>query len=201
MSGANVTRRLLCRWAYIFTKIAYVLLLAVAVSCGAIEKGDKKGFMDPEREESSLEPIALTDHPACYSETEIESQHCRMEVALLNLVNEDRARLNLQPLSLDPALSVQAKQWSCEMARTDNFTHEGSLLRIQNAGYESGAENIVQANYSESMATVKKMYALLYNSPRHNKNMMQKSYSLVGIGICRGAYGLFGTQLFVAQPK
>jgi len=116
---------------------------------------------------------------------------------LLSKLQEERARVSLPPLSLDPHLTRVAQAHAQEMASAHYFAHHsprsGSpLQRLHSSGYVAlkVGENIAQNK------TLLGAHRSLYRSLGHRRNMLDPDYSKVGIGVSSGAQGELVTQLF-----
>ncbi|MDX2380389.1 MAG: CAP domain-containing protein, partial [Acidimicrobiia bacterium] len=105
----------------------------------------------------------------------------------LLLLNQLRASYGAGPLVYDAGMSASALNWSAEMSLS-GFRHSG-------AGF---AENIAWHSLSSMSPTT--AAATLHNmwvgSPGHLKNMVNKSYTRVGIGIHQTGSGWYGTHMF-----
>jgi hypothetical protein len=107
--------------------------------------------------------------------------------ASLRALNETRAQVGLDPVSMAPRMSDFAYRWSRQMA--------GSSFRHSSAGY---AENI--AWHSDDTLTPKQaartFNRMWVNSPGHYANMTNGSYEKVGIGLFRNKGGWWATHDF-----
>ena len=123
----------------------------------------------------------------------------RMQIEILQEVNAYRKAHWLPPLSLNPALSEQARGHSADMANHRlPFGHDGFAQRIDAAhqaipnSQAAGAENVAY-NYK----TAKIVVDGWVHSPGHRQNILGH-YALTGIGIVRDASGKpYFTQLFL----
>lgn len=115
-----------------------------------------------------------------------------------NLLNSDRARYGLAPLTIDPELCRIARIKSEDMRDNHYFAHQSptygdvrSMLKKFGYSYNAAGENIAHH------ATVEKCEAAFLSSPGHRRNIMNRSYTRVGIGIARDAKGfVYLTQIF-----
>ena len=116
-----------------------------------------------------------------------------------NLLNSDRARYNLAPLAVDPALCRIARIKSQDMRDNQYFAHTSptygdvrSMLRRFGYAYTAAGENIAHH------ATVEKAQAAFLSSPGHRRNIMNEAYTKVGLGAAVDAKGyVYLTQIFV----
>ena len=115
-----------------------------------------------------------------------------------NLLNNDRARYNLSPLTIDPALCRIARIKSEDMRDNQYFAHISptygdirQMLRQFGYSYSAAGENIAHH------ATIEKAQAAFLSSPGHRKNIMSSVYTKVGLGVARDKQGfVYLTQIF-----
>ena len=120
------------------------------------------------------------------------------EQKMLNLLNEDRARHGLPPLTLDPELSRLAQLKSNDMNTNRYFAHEsptygnaGQMLDAFHYDYRGVGENIAHH------ANVEKAEAAFMSSDGHRRNILGSQWEKVGIGIAYDENGnVYVTQLF-----
>lgn len=133
-------------------------------------------------------PFTIADAPTA---PELEQQ-------MLVLVNEERAKAGLDPLTFDEQLTDVARQHSLDMFARGYFAHdtpEGRTPfdRIDAAGitYGTAGENLALA------PTLSLAHRGLMNSPGHRANILRPEFGRVGIGIIDGGVrGLMVTQNF-----
>ncbi len=130
------------------------------------------------------------------------SQLTQDEQLMLDLVNEERTRRGLQPLRIDMEVVRLARMKSQDMVDLGYFSHQSptygcpfDMLRAAGISYTRAGENIAGASQTE------RAHANLMNSPGHRANILNSSYTHVGIGIVDGSrYGKIYTQLFIRKP-
>jgi uncharacterized YkwD family protein len=124
-----------------------------------------------------------------------------LEQQMISLVNKDRAANGLPALRFDAGLRAGALKHSQDMSANNYFSHTsptyGSFsARIKASGvsYRTAGENIALYN------NVEKAQAALMNSEGHRANILNPSFTRIGIGIVwnesKGAYYI--TQWFAA---
>ncbi len=103
---------------------------------------------------------------------------------VLDLTNQFRAQNGVAPLSLNPELNAAALNHSTDMALQDYFSHTGKDGsspgdRMNQVGYASygWGENIA-AGYT----TPEQVVQGWINSPGHRANMLNPSYTELGVG-------------------
>jgi uncharacterized protein YkwD len=138
----------------------------------------------------------------------------QLEVQMLDLVNHDRTdpstveetKGRARPLQWDGRLAEVARLHSEEMAREGYFGHEGldgsqPSNRVSRAGiqWRSTGENIAKCR------DVAEAEAIFMDEPKfrqnHRGNILNASYTHIGVGIARGPDGtLYITQEFAQEP-
>ena len=137
----------------------------------------------------------------------------QLEVQMLDLVNRDRTdpstvqetKGRARPLQWDGRLAEVARLHSEEMAREGFFGHEGMdgsdpANRVTRAGvqWRSTGENIAKCR------DVAEAEAIFMDEPKfqqnHRGNILNPSYTHIGVGIARGPDGtLYITQEFAQE--
>ena len=108
---------------------------------------------------------------------------------ILSLVNIERARVGVAPLTQSDKLTEAAEDYACVMAAEDFFDHvhpvtgEGPGARAGDAGYEFFA---VGENLAGGQMTSAEALDGWMNSPSHRTNMLSPEWRETGIGIRRG---------------
>ncbi len=124
-----------------------------------------------------------------------------LESTLLQLVNQERQNRKKPPLSAMSDITEVAALHSIEMLHFNDIYHDspktGSVGdRVKRAGlpFLAVAENVAMGG------DLQKCHVGLMNSPGHRKNILNKSYTHVGMGVVRDQKGiLFITQVFMEQ--
>ncbi|WP_414635251.1 CAP domain-containing protein [Bacillus sp. NTK074B] len=118
------------------------------------------------------------------------------------LINQERQKNGLYPLQTDGLLSMIAQYKSRDMRDTGYFSHRSptygspdDMLKSFHISYRQASENIAAGQ--ESYEEVVKEWM---TSPVHRKNILNGSYTHVGVGYAKGgAYGTYWTQLFISK--
>jgi uncharacterized protein YkwD len=121
-----------------------------------------------------------------------------LEVKMLALLNEERAKRGLKVLKADPEMQIVARDHSKDMFVRGYFSHYTpekkdpfDRMRARNVQFVTAGENLALAR------TVLMAHEGLMNSPGHRANILQPSFGRVGIGIMDGGiYGIMVTQDF-----
>jgi uncharacterized protein YkwD len=121
-----------------------------------------------------------------------------IEQRMAELANQSRAAVGAGPVTVDVKFAAASRDWSCQMARTNNFAHDpnfaagGALAEIIAA--RSGADGDAGAQ----------LHQQFLDSPAHREILLNPAYTRVGIGVCalNGFWVTerFGTGTAVAAP-
>jgi uncharacterized protein YkwD len=117
------------------------------------------------------------------------------QVAITCLINKQRARHHLHPVSANILLGSAAAEHSGAMASENFFSHEGDdgtpASRAANAGYMAGArawgigENLEWA--TAGAATPRHVVRSWMKSAEHRSVILTRNFRQVGIGIADGS--------------
>ena len=120
------------------------------------------------------------------------------EDKILELMNAKRVEAGLKPLTIDNTLVQVARYKSDHMIQYNYFDHvspQGTKysdwLKAVGYTYTTAGENIAYNNYDAV-----ELFTQWWNSPGHKANMMNPSYTKVGIGVVQGNNKFMGTQEF-----
>jgi uncharacterized protein YkwD len=138
------------------------------------------------------------------------------EQKLLDLTNAERAKEKLPPLAAHPILFRVARAHSANMARKDEMKHvldgKNPARRTLDAGYDYKrvGENIGDVEFGKPPpvdkdlddAVLKDVMQHWMESPEHRKNILNKGFEDVGLGVARNEKGkAYFTQLFATVRK
>lgn len=120
------------------------------------------------------------------------------EQKMVELVNEERAKVGAKALRVDPKIIPVARAHSKDMFERSYFAHmspEGHdvayRLEQGNVAYTIAGENLAYA------PDVQTAHSGLMNSEGHKKNILEPRFGRIGIGVIdAGAYGMMFTQVF-----
>ena len=121
------------------------------------------------------------------------------EQKMLDLVNQERARAGLQPLTMDINLVKLARMKGQDMIDGGYFAHNSptygspfDMMKKYGVNYRYAGENLAGA------PTVESAHTNLMNSPGHRANILNANYTKVGIGMVSGGpYGKMFVQMFI----
>ena len=119
-----------------------------------------------------------------------------IERRMAELANQSRAAAGARPVAVDVKFAAASRDWSCQMARTDNLptTPTSPAAPGRDHRRRSGADGDVGAQ----------LHQQFLDSPAHREILLNPAYTRVGIGVCvLNGYWVterFGTGTAVAAP-
>jgi uncharacterized protein YkwD len=134
-------------------------------------------------------------------QTQSGGNYAALEQQAFTLLNQDRAANGLPALKFNSSLTAVAENFAQDMINRGYFSHytpEGlsPFNRMSQAGisYKSAGENIAEDTSVQSAETA------FMNSSGHRANILNTSYTDVGIGIRQSANGtLYIVQDFISR--
>jgi len=123
------------------------------------------------------------------------------EQYLVAAINRERAAVGAPPLQADMQLVGLARAKSSDMIANNYFSHTsptyggpGQMLTAAGVKFRAMGENIA------GNRTVEGAHTRLMNSSGHRQNILNPSFTHVGIGVVAGGpYGLMITQIFIGR--
>lgn len=117
------------------------------------------------------------------------------------ITNAERAAVGAGPLTVDPLLTLAAQLHSEDQARMDRLTHTGS--DGSDPGDRIARQGYVFRTWGENAAvgyrTAERVMDGWMNSPGHRRNLLNASYTEIGVGVAFAADGTaYWTQVFAA---
>jgi uncharacterized protein YkwD len=110
--------------------------------------------------------------------------------------NVERANSGLGPLQLDATLTQLARTRAQDMASKNYFAHTSptgqsafTLLNASGYVYTLAGENLARNNYPDGQSVGVAMSGFMA-SPAHRENVLEPTFSRVGIGMAVGADGM-----------
>ncbi len=130
---------------------------------------------------------------------ELDASVLSFESEVVRLVNLERAKQGLSPLTQDWQLSRVARYKSQDMRDLGYFSHTSptygspfDMMKSFGISYRTAGENIAKG-YSTPEAVVKAWM----NSPGHRANILNSTYTHIGVGYV--ASGNYWTQMFISK--
>ncbi len=122
-----------------------------------------------------------------------------IEQEVVNLVNEERRKNNLQPLEINWEVSRVAQYKTRDMAYNNYFSHNSptygspfDMLKSFKIPYNYAGENIAKGQKSPSDVVKAWM-----NSPGHRANILNPKFTEIGIGYLVKDGTSYWTQMFI----
>ena len=116
------------------------------------------------------------------------------EARIVELVNAERAKAGLRSLAVSACADRYAEEWSAHMASTGQFQHRSDLGAVM----RSCSARLVGENIAYGNVSADEMMQLWMNSPGHRANILNSSYTHIGVGAARTGSGrVYGTQNFL----
>ncbi|MEU3450647.1 CAP domain-containing protein [Streptomyces thermolilacinus] len=149
----------------------------------------------PPRTEAAPAPEKTTESPTPRLDT--TSRAAAAEAAVLELVNQERAKAGCAPVRASTALGDLARAFSQDMAARDFFSHtdpngDGPWERAAQAGVEGlGGENIARGQ-ADAAAVMESWM----NSEGHRANILNCDFKRLGVGVHIADGGPWWTQNF-----
>lgn len=124
-----------------------------------------------------------------------------METQVVNLINNHRKANGLPALKVNSKLNVAAHNHSLDMAQRGYFSHTSQdgrspWTRIKNAGYSCST---MGENIAAGQRTAQQVFDAWKKSSGHNKNMLNRNFKSIGIGLVYmpgSKYGYYWTTDF-----
>ena len=112
------------------------------------------------------------------------------ESQLIDLINAERVRLGLSPLTISPVLMQVAEAHSQDMVNRNFFDHvnpdgQDPSDRLDEAGYDWWA---CGENIGGGYTTPQAMFDGWMKSPGHKANMLDPDFTEIGLGYVTGGY-------------
>ena len=126
-----------------------------------------------------------------------------LEGHFIRLINEERGRQRLAPLSFSPLLARTAEAHSQDMARNNFFSHRspdqgGTEERVKRSGYRWWAYG---ENIGCGQETPEKILAAWMKSSSHRENILGATYTEVGIGFIKGGECRYYWTALFGRPR
>lgn len=140
-----------------------------------------------------------------------DARLAKLEADMVELVNAERAKAGLKPLTIDDKLANVARAHSAEMRDKTYFAHESPTAELREPidRYQSAlnerprviAENIFRswgAQRQITMSEIREGHDSLMHSPGHRDNILYAEVTHIGIGFAANGRGdLWITQMFL----
>ncbi len=131
-----------------------------------------------------------------------EGNFSAFQKEVLDLVNAERTKRGLAPLTLDAKLSNVATIKSQDMIDKNYFSHNSptygspfDMMKQFGISYKAAGENIA---YGQK--TPKEVMNAWMNSNGHRKNILSSDFTHLGVGVAKKSNGtIYWTQMFIGK--
>ncbi|MDQ0159783.1 CAP domain-containing protein [Alkalibacillus salilacus] len=160
---------------------------------------DQTDQQETEQEQANdqIEESNQTDQEQVDQSTEGHS----FEEQVVNLVNEEREKRGLQPLTRSQELSNVARDKSQDMANQGYFSHQSptygspfDMMSDYGIDYRRAGENIAQGQRSPESVMQGWM-----NSEGHRENILNDQFTHIGVGYVESQGTTYWTQMFITK--
>ena len=135
----------------------------------------------------------------CVLMPQVRAESTNLDMIMLSLVNEDRARYGKSALTLDPELSRIARIKAQDMLSNGYFSHTSptygnirTMLTSFGVSYRAASENIAR-----SRSIYHAEAAFLSSSTGHRQTLLSSAWTKIGIGIAVTPQGfVYVSQVF-----
>lgn len=125
------------------------------------------------------------------------------EQQLVTLVNQERSKANLPPLTVDMDIARVARIKAKDMVDNNYFSHNSptygspfDMLKNHGIKYLHAGENLA------GNSSVESAHQALMDSEGHRKNILSPNYTHIGIGAQdSNRYGSIFVELFISKPR
>lgn len=130
------------------------------------------------------------------------SAYQSMESEVVTLVNKERAKYGLKPLTANWEVARVARYKSEDMRDKNYFSHTSptygspfDMLKSFGIQYSYAGENI-----AAGQTTAQSVVTAWMNSEGHRKNILSSNFKEIGVGYAKGgSYGHYWTQMFISK--
>jgi uncharacterized protein YkwD len=119
------------------------------------------------------------------------------EASMIRVVNRARRSAGLGPLAVDPRLSAAARRHARWMMGTGRLGHESDQGDPRRRVREAVPESLHEGENVATARTLARAHRVLWASPSHRGNLLDRRFDSVGIGVARDESGsLWVCELF-----
>ncbi len=149
---------------------------------------------------SSSKPSTSSQGSTSSTPSTTGGSYASFQNQVVQLVNQERAANGLKALTVNSSLTKTATLKSQDMAKLNYFDHQSptygspfDMMKQYGISYRAAGENIAMGQTSPQQVMQGWM-----NSPGHRANILNASFTQIGVGIARNAQGrYYWTQQFI----
>ncbi|WP_341350040.1 MULTISPECIES: CAP domain-containing protein [Caloramator] len=138
--------------------------------------------------------------PAVFAKEKSYQDTRTFEREVIRLVNVERAKVGLKPLSENVKLSKVARIKSQDMINKKYFSHYSptygspfDMMKKFGIRFRAAGENIAMGQ-----KTPKEVMNAWMNSAGHRRNILNPNFTQIGVGVAKDSKGrLYWTQMFI----
>lgn len=153
----------------------------------------------PDGSEGTSSNEANTSGTDAKTDDEAGEEASEQVKAVLKLVNVERGKQGLKPLTLNTKLNKVAEDKAKDMRDNNYFSHDSrkygspfDMMRSYGINFSTAGENI-----AAGQRTAEQVMESWMNSSGHRANILNKNYSQLGVGFCvGGSYDTYWVQEF-----
>lgn len=138
--------------------------------------------------------VAVLASPAAHASAAGATPVPSADAEFLALVNGSRRAVGLHELRTDAELARIAYDWAVTMADRNDLEHNPALQRQVSRPWLALFENVGNGAYP------RQIFDAFLASPSHREIIVDRSFTLIGIGTVRDASGLMWTSHVFMQP-
>ena len=117
------------------------------------------------------------------------------EADFVSRINALRRSKGLGELAVDGELVAFARRWAAKMAADDRISHNPNLRRDAPGDWEKLGENVGVG------MTVERLHNAFVASPSHYRNLVDRDFTRIGVGVVVGRDGALFTAHEFMQPR
>ncbi len=150
--------------------------------------------------------------PGIFPAVEVQGQAATVSLDekaafLLDLINQERARVGLNPLTWDSTLADFAEKYAAEMGENSFFSHNSPISgsfqerarKLFDQGFTFVGENLARVDKINAFDTEALLFSIhnsFMNSSTHRDNILNPNWTLVGIGFWSDGNWLYFEECF-----
>lgn len=147
---------------------------------------------------TTSKPAGSTTKPA--PAPTVSGDFAAFQKRVVELVNAERAKQGLKPLTMNAQVNKTATLKSQDMAKLGYFDHNSptygspfDMMKKYGISYRTAGENIAMGQ-----TTPEQVMKGWMNSPGHRKNILNASFTQIGVGVAKNSSGrIYWTQQFI----
>jgi len=128
----------------------------------------------------------------------LQNQITKWRKTILRQTNVQRKKRGLKILRLNPKATTTAQNWALTMSKKRVLAHNRNFSSGCSRGSAS-AENVAYNTSNRNISNPKKLVTQWMNSSGHRANILNRKFSVIGIGIVEKKGIFWGVQVFCSN--